>query len=215
MRITFLLTLFLVSTHLVHAQKKGVIRYEVKAVKQDTSIDAIMSEALLKKSEFTFTYKRKRRARVELKAGSFFQFVTIFDHKKGKFLRLTDDQKNKVGKFGDIFVIPDTVYYAKSTYKLLEDTTTILGYKCKKATTETKFGELVCWYTDEIPHNFKQIDFLKIDVPGMPLYFESNSGKVNLTFKAVKLDKLKSEDRKKLKLKLPEGYILGTSVKQK
>jgi GLPGLI family protein len=197
------------------SQKKGVIRYSVKAEKQDTTIDAIMSTALLQKSEFTFTFKKKRRARVQLKAGTFFEFVTIFDHKKGKYLRLTDDQKNKVAKMGDIFVLPDSVYYMKSKYKLVDDTMNILGYQCRKAIAETKNGQLVCWYTTEIAHNFKSIDFIEIDVPGMPLYFMSTSGKVKMIFEAKSIDKLKKEDRKKMKLKIPEGYITGDELKKK
>lgn len=196
----------------VFAQKKGVIRYTVTAEKRDTSVDAIMSAALLKKSEFTFTFKKKRRERVQLKAGTFFEFVTIFDFKKGKFLRLTDDQKKKVANEGKIFVSPDSVYYAKSIYTLHEDTMTILGYKCYKATTETRYGQLICWYTKDIKHNFKGIDFLQIDVPGMPLFFMTNSGKVMLTFKASAVDKLKRKDRQALKYKIPEGYILGPST---
>jgi len=199
----------------VYAQKKGVIRYEVTVEKQDTSVDAIMSAALLKKSEFTFTFKKKRRERVQLKAGTFFEFVTIFDYKKGKFLRLTDDQKKKVANEGVIFTAPDSVYYSKSIYTLIDDTMTILGYECYKAVTETKAGQLICWYTKEIKHNFKRVDFLQIDVPGMPLSFMSNSGKVMLTFNAVAVDKLKREDRKALRYKIPKEYIIGPSIEKK
>jgi GLPGLI family protein len=198
----------------IYAQKKGVVRYEVTAEKRDSSVDAIMSAALLKKSEFTFTFKKKRRERVELKAGTYFDFVTIFDYKKGKFLRLTDDQKKKVANEGNIFVSPDSVFYMKSIYTLLEDTMTILGYKCYKATKETRYGQLTCWYTKEIKHNFKGVDFIQVDVPGMPLYFMSNSDKVKMTFKAIKVDKLKREDRKALRYKIPEDYILGPSLSQ-
>jgi GLPGLI family protein len=214
MRISLLLCFILLFLPIAYTQKKGLIKYVVTAEKQDTSIDAVMSSALLKKSEFTFTFKKKRRARVQLKAGTFFEFTTIFDHKKGQYLRLTDDQKNKVGQFVDIIVMPDTILYAKTKYSLLEDTMTIIGYKCRKAVYDSKYGKLTCWYTNEINHNFKQIEFLDVDVPGMPLYFESNSGKVNLTFKATSIDKLTKEDKKNLKLELPEGYILGTSIKK-
>lgn len=199
----------------VYAQKKGVIRYAVSVEKRDTSVDAIMTAALLKKSDFTFSFKKKRRERVQLKAGTFFEFVTIFDYKKGKFLRLTDDQKKKVANEGKIFVTPDSIYYGKSIYTLLEDTTTILGYKCYKAVTETKNGQLVCWYTKDIEHNFKRVDFLQIDVPGMPLSFMSNSGKVMLTFNAIAVDKLKREDRKALRYKIPEEYIIGPTSEKK
>ncbi|MEY3236276.1 MAG: hypothetical protein RI883_377 [Bacteroidota bacterium] len=211
MKIILFVGYLVVFCPLVFAQKKGIIRYTVTAEKMDTSMDATMSAALLKKSEFSFSFKNKRRERVHLKAGTFFEFVTIFDYRKGSFLRLTDDQKIKVSNEGYIVVPSDSIKYSKTIYTLLEDTMTIMGYKCYKAITETKFGQLTCWYTKEIKHNFKGIDFIQIDVPGMPLYFMSNSDKVMLTFSVKSINKLSRQDRKNLQYKTPEGYILGPS----
>lgn len=187
-------------------KKKGVIKYSVSAVAQDTTFDAKMSEALLNKSEFSFMFKGKNKARVQLQAGSFFNFVTVFDYKKGVYLRLIGDQKNKSAQVGDIVPLTDSLKNLASTYTLLEDTMTILGFKCKKAIFESDFGTLECWYTDELDHNFRKLEFIDVDVPGLPLMFMTTSGRVTLTYKAVSFEKLSKEYKALLSTEIPEGY---------
>jgi GLPGLI family protein len=191
------------------SQKKGVIKYEITVVEQDTSYQSKMTAALLGKSEFTFIFKRKSKSYVELKAGSFFNFTTIFDYKKGIYLRLISDQENKTAHLDKIIILPDSIKNKLSTYTLHEDTMTIIGFKCKKATFKSKYGELTCWYTNELNYNFKKLEFIDIDVPGLPLYFMTTSGKVTMTYKAVKFEKLSRKYRKLLSTDIPEGYITG------
>ena len=188
------------------AQKKGVIVYDVTVEAQDTSYQSVMSAALLSKSLLNFSFKGKKKSRVQLRAGSFFNFVTAFNHRKGQYMRLLSNQDTKTAQFGDIETLAKSSLENPANYKLLEDTMTIVGFLCKKATIHTDFGELQCWYTNELDHDFTKVDFIDVDVPGLPLMFMTISGKVTMIFQAVRFEKLTREYKSFLKLKTPEGY---------
>lgn len=205
----FATVLVLFTVSFIFSQKKGVIKYKVTVVEQDTSYQAKMTAALLRKSEFSFIFKRKSKSRVDLKAGTFFNFSTIFNYKKGIYLRLISDQEKKTAQLDKIVVLPDSIQNKKSTYTLLEDTMSIIGFKCKKATFKSKYGTLTCWYTNELAHTFKKLEFIDIDVPGLPLYFMTTSGKVTMTYEASGFEKLSRKYRKLLSTKIPEGYLTG------
>lgn len=204
-----LLLLFIVIAVSSFGQRKGYIEYKVSAQVEDSTFDAIMSAALMNKSEFNFLFRGKNRSRMQLKAGSYFNFISIFNYRKGEFLRLISDQKNKSAQRGEIREFPDSVIMTKSNYTLLDDTMTILGFVCKKAVTNVNDKELVCWYTEDLHHTFENLAFINVEVPGLPLYFMTNSGDVTVTFQAVKFEKRLKKKRKLLRMRIPEEYVLA------
>lgn len=203
-----LLLLFLVVAVSSYGQRRGYIEYSVNANVEDSTFDAVMSAALMNKSEFSFLFRGKNRSRMQLKAGSYFNFISIFNYRKGEFLRLVGDQKTKSAQTGEIREFPDSVIMTKSNYTLLEDTMTILGFLCKKAVATVNDKELVCWYTEDLHHTFENLGFINVQVPGLPLFFMTNSGNVTMTFEAVNFDKRLKKKRKLLRMKIPEDYVL-------
>lgn len=204
-----LVLLFVVIAVTSYGQRKGYIEYSVTAEIEDSTYDAVMSAALMNKSEFNFLFRGKNRSRMQLQAGSFFNFISIFNYRKGEFLRLISDTKNKSAQTGEIRDFPDSVIMTRSNYTLLDDTMTILGFHCKKAVTTMNDKELTCWYTEDLHHTFENLAFINVQVPGLPLYFMTNSGDVTVTFKAVKFEKRLKKKRKLLRMKIPEDYVLA------
>lgn len=202
----FLVVSIILITSVSFGQRRGYIEYSVSAKIQDSTFDAILSSALMNKSEFNFMFKGKNKSRMQMKAGTYFDFISIFNYKKGRYLRLISDQKNKGAQTGDIVDFPDSLVIKEKGYELQDDTMTILGFLCKKAVLESKNGELVCWYTEELDHTFENLAFINVDVPGLPLFFMTSSADVLVTFEAVKFEKRLGKRRKLLKMKIPDGY---------
>jgi GLPGLI family protein len=90
------------------------------------------------------------------------------------------------------YIIEDSLHHI--SWKLLDETKTILGYHCKKAAGKTERGsDLEAWYTEEIalssgPETFNGL-------PGMILQVDINKGEFVITGLAIE----KSADKKELK----------------
>jgi GLPGLI family protein len=81
----------------------------------------------------------------------------------------------------------DSVSLAKQNFEFLEETKTILGYKCKKAKTIINSNTIELWYTNEL------------QVKGAPTTLGQNIGLVlemvrngNFVISATKIEKIKS-----------------------
>ena len=90
------------------------------------------------------------------------------------------------------YIIEDSLHVIQ--WKLSDETKTILGYNCKKATGKTERGsELEAWYTEEIPISSGPESF--IGLPGMVLLVDINKGEFVYTATQIK----KTVDKKELK----------------
>lgn len=86
--------------------------------------------------------------------------------------------------------------------KLVDAKKTILGYTCKKATTEDAEGNIsTFWYTEEVdrPYGVSQ---LPDQVPGLALEFNIANPMINMTYTAKELSK--DIDISKYKVVVPE-----------
>jgi hypothetical protein len=81
--------------------------------------------------------------------------------------------------------------YAKPyhlTYTLTGDTSTIVGYLCKKALGKTESGDtLTIWYSPDLVPQNKEYNCLFSALPGLPLAYESKMGTARVMYQAVKV----------------------------
>ena len=89
------------------------------------------------------------------------------------------------------YLIEDSLHSIK--WKLADDTKTILGFNCKKATGKTEKGsDIEVWYTEEIPVSSGPEIFSGL--PGMILFVDINKGEFVYTATELK----KTVDKKEL-----------------
>jgi len=83
------------------------------------------------------------------------------------------------------YVIDDTV--KPQAWKLADESKTILGHTCKKATVKTLMGsDVVAWYTEDIPVPIGPENFNGL--PGAILLMDVNNGEIVFTAVEIKKD---------------------------
>ncbi len=116
--------------------------------------------------------------------------------------------KEQFYKAKNLAMQEELVYFKKPTWTLVEGTTKILGYTCKKAikVKQSSKGkkETILWYTEEIPVKFGPKDFYNL--PGLVLKVEEG----NNSFVATKVE----INPKKIKIAKPTA-TLKTTLEEK
>lgn len=194
------------------AQKKGVVEYSVVAEPMDSSANSFLMARMLNKSDFQFSFWGKKKEKAALVIGDFFEFKAILDYKANKCLKKVKDPQNKFYSIRDIGDTTANTVKERYHYTLTEDTTYILGVLCKKATCQVGDVELVCWYAPSIPHSFEKVDFLNVDVPGMPLEFMNIEGKVLSVFRAKSIRKLNKDEKKAFEVVPPPDFVKSDKI---
>jgi len=83
------------------------------------------------------------------------------------------------------YIIDDTI--KALAWKLADETKTILGHACKKATLKTQMGnDVVAWYTEDIPLPIGPESFTGL--PGAVLMIDVNNGEIVFTATEIKKD---------------------------
>ena len=107
---------------------------------------------------------------------------TLINRSKNKILQVTQLKRK------ESVTTVDSVSLAKQNFEFLEETKTILGYKCKKAKTIINSNTIELWYTNEL------------QVKGAPTTLGQNIGLVlemvrngNFVILATKIEKIKSK----------------------
>ncbi|PIF59041.1 GLPGLI family protein [Flavobacterium sp. 2] len=92
-------------------------------------------------------------------------------------------------------------------WTIIDETTTVLGYKCKKATTKKSLALITAWYCEEIPINDGPGEFWGL--PGLILKVELG-GYSTITLDRIKISKenneIKEPINKSQQLSLSEYY---------
>jgi GLPGLI family protein len=80
----------------------------------------------------------------------------------------------------------NNLQYAGATYDLTPDTTTILGYTCKKALISLNNGrQIIAWYTPAIKKPVLALEPAFSGVPGLVLRYEYTCRKKTLRYTAT------------------------------
>ncbi len=114
----------------------------------------------------------------------------------------------QVGEKEDVFTVQNDL--RKYNWQLKDETKKIEKYNCKKATTQTKWGEVVAWYTDEFSIIGAPRDY--DGLPGLVVYLENSSAtyelkKVNLLKGKIKLPVLNNEAKRMTKEEIKKGVV--------
>jgi GLPGLI family protein len=73
--------------------------------------------------------------------------------------------------------------YENVTFSFLEDTKTILGYKCKKAMGKLVDGtSFAVWYTTDLVPENNEFQYANKSLPGLAMEYESSFGNLKVTY---------------------------------
>gem|GEM_PF-518536 len=187
--------------------KEGHIAYKIDV--STTNPEMEMAVGMMQGSTLDILFKDKI-TRSEMKMGTMMTMTTITDEISGELLMLMGGMMGNNAIKTTTEEMQEMKKIGKPKYEVVlgNETKTIEGYVCKKATlTDEEGGETVFWYTEDISVSKKGQSYLNEDVPGFPMQFEINNGgmkmKMTVTSLEEKLDK-KSADL--FKMTVPEGY---------
>jgi GLPGLI family protein len=112
--------------------------------------------------------------------------TTIFDAKTGTAVILNESGSEKYMTVLNAEIWKQkNAQYDSIQYTYTDETKTIAGYVCKKATAKLKNGaELVVYYTSDIESSAKDFNPQFKGLKGFPLQYESQMGKKKVTFTA-------------------------------
>ena len=154
-------------------------------------------------------YFEDNHSRQEMKMGTFMTNTTIYNGDDDKSLMLMS------GMMGNKAVImnPEEMEEEESEEELdfevefVDETKEILGYTCKKAIVLGEDdSELIYWYTEEIAPANRGENANDIELPGMPLEFQTSRGEMMMTMTATVFDKKFKAEKDMFSTDIPEGY---------
>ncbi|MEP6927925.1 MAG: GLPGLI family protein, partial [Ginsengibacter sp.] len=204
MKKIFFAMLSITAFHFASAQiKEGKILYDQKIDlhrrMQDEQMKAMVPQFRTSKFELNFgdnqsLYKMQEAEPDITENGGNGGIVMRFGGGNSEYYKnfSTQKQVEKRELADKDYIIEDSLHIMN--WKPIDETKTILGYHCKKASGKTERGsEVEAWYTEEIPVSSGPETFNGL--PGMILQVDINKEEFVIT--AVSIDK--SADRKELK----------------
>ncbi|WP_107039023.1 hypothetical protein [Brumimicrobium mesophilum] len=203
MKITSLLFAFLFIINSTFAQDMK-LKYDIEIKSDDPEMQYILQ--LSKGSSLTI-YAKDDKSRVEMVMGQLMKNTTILDNGKKKGLQLIDGM---VGKQAAIIEGSDFEGFNAEEedvkFEYLDETKTILGYKCKKAVALVDNQEMIYWYTNELKVSDVYLrEYSKLGLQGVPLEYSINSSEASMKFVATEV-KTNIDEKGLFDLKIPEGY---------
>lgn len=202
----FLTLLLLTSTIGLNAQiTEGHVKYKVEV----SSDEPDMALAVSMMSDATLDiYFQKDKSRTEMDMGVM-NTTVIVNAAAENSIMLMDMMGSKFAVLMEKEELDQENDSPKPVIQLINETKTILGYKCKKAVITISEGiDAVYWYTEELKVNtFGQKSFNE-SVPGFPLEFSQFQGGLDMKLTATVIEK--TVDSKKFDITVPEGYTLKT-----
>lgn len=160
---------------------EGVISYRLEA--EDVSSE---EAHILSSASFTLSLKGSRvRTDFNSSLGNTATIYSSLTH-AGALLQEYGQQKILVRMTREDF--EDFGKAFKMAYTFTGDTTTIAGYRCKKAIGRTAAGDsLIVWYSPDLLPQNKEYNFRFGGLPGLPLRYENKMGDAKVVFEAFKV----------------------------
>ena len=206
MKFTSFLIVFLFVINFSHAQELK-IKYDIIMKSSDP---AMQTQLQMSEGSTLTLYAKGDKSRVEMKMGELMTTTTIIDLTKKRGLTLMDGM---LGKQGATFEGEDFEKFSSTDsdaeIELVDETKTILGYKCKKAIAylEDDGGEMVFWYTEDIDVADAFLgEYSKFGLPGVALEYGVEQAEITMKFVASKFETSIKDDKGLFDLKIPAGY---------
>ena len=208
------LLIFIVAINFASAQKKeGYIKYKINY--SGDSMEMQLAASMMKNATLEI-YFDTEKTRVDMKTPGVYDIVSIVNTVDNEVLTLFEVPmmgqkkyiKSSITEFEDY---NDNSKNEKSNIEFVNETKTILGYKCKKAIMKGEGIEISYWYTEDIKVNTIGQQNFNINIPGHPLEFVTKGEGITVSFVATEFSKLSSEQKNKVfSTKKPEGYQEAT-----
>lgn len=158
-------------------------------------------------------YCKGVNSRVEMAMGMGMTQTTISDGKKKEAITLMDIMGNKTAIKSTEEDMKKKTGESAPVVKLLDETKTVAGYKCKKAIItikDKKEGEITMpvWYTEEITTYNSQWASQYKGIKGMMMEYEIKASGMTMKMTAKSVTKEAVSDAK---FTIPEGYKVMTA----
>lgn len=134
-------------------------------------------------------YIKGNDSRIDINSPTFSQTI-FYDKNSGNAVVLREFGNNKVmTKLSKTQWIEKNQKYEDIKINLAADTKNILGYECKKATLQTKDGNIVTvFYATAIVTSVKEFEYQFKDIPGLVLEYETEEGGKKIKYSATKIN---------------------------
>ena len=201
----YVFVLFVASVCSSAAQiSEGHVSYDVTVNSDDPEM--AMMNSLMANSKMDIYFK-KEKSRADMQMGSMGSTSTIIDPTAENSLILMDLMGMKSATLLPKSELNKPDEGPKSKLKLVNETKTILGYKCKKALLTDESGNTVSyWYTEEINVNLSGQRAINKEVPGFPLEFTMIQSGITMKLTATVFEK--TVDSKLFDLTVPDDYTI-------
>jgi GLPGLI family protein len=134
-------------------------------------------------------YIKGNDCRTDINSPSFSQTI-FYDKNSGNAVVLREFGNNKImTKLNKTQWLEKNKKFDGATVNLVGDTKTILGYECKKATIQTKEGNIVTvFYATAITPSVKEFEYQFKEVPGFVLEYETEEAGKTMKYIATKIN---------------------------
>jgi GLPGLI family protein len=181
------LIVFTAVTAKTYAQQRTVAECTVTFGISTTSSDKDTKESLDKTSKTV--YIKANQSRVDLSSTAFSQSV-FFDKNTGNATILREIGGNKfISKMDNTKWKAANAKYEGAALTVSDQTKTILGYECKKATLKlTNGASYTLYFAANIIPSVKEFEYQFKDVPGFVLEYETEEDGKTITYTANKIN---------------------------
>lgn len=184
----------------------GAVSYKIEVSSDDPN--SAMALMLFEDATMTTTFMPKFN-KVETRMGEYMESVTIVDLKKKKVLSLINTMGDKTAIRYTLAEMLEEINNTTQVVKS-EETKTILGYTCHKATsTNDDGGTAEYWYTNDISAITNGQQFYSAKLGGFILEETVETMGLTMTFTATAISD-KAPVKSDFSMKVPEGYEVMT-----
>lgn len=211
--LSLLIILIYIGHSSIAQQKEGILEYAIDVQAVDTSLKVRQQVGMLRNSNMK-VYFMKDRSRIDFKMGEMYIITSIIDWKINRSLSLFTTPKGKfatkmeASKFNESLPKQDTT----STIELIDETKTILGYKCSKAIMHSDSLEFIYWYTSDIKIDLKGQSLVNEKIPGFPMEFQTVKDGVFMNYKVSNLTFSVADKKTIFSTAIPVGFTVVSDV---
>ena len=185
--------------------KEGHVKFKIDIESNNPEMQ--MQVAMLQNSKLDLFFNNKT-TRSEFAMGTIMTMITVANAETDQLLMLMSGMVGKQAIKTTITEINKKKPEDAINVKLVDETKTILGFKCNKALiTDAEGNESFFWYTSEIEVDKKGQSMFSEKIPGFALEYEMSQQGLKMTMAAVEVDKKLDKKQKELfDLVIPTDY---------
>ncbi len=199
-------SLLFISLHLtlLAQYKEGMVEYAITVKPGDTTQYQKQRAALMFDSKMALHFN-DTMSRMDFKMGKGMLTTIIVQLNRKKGLSLTSSSKGKFAYF-----LTDEYFEPKKEgdvrVELIDETATILGYKCKKALMYVEGIMTTYWYTNDFTLEIKNQEIVNKHIPGFPLKYSTVKDGLFMEFEVSNMLFSVKNPELVFSMAVPEGF---------